>query len=753
MLKKGFKKLMSCFLSVCTAVTLLSGISVPAYADETNSNVLFNDDFSGDNPQTGVRGFQGWPTTDASKFKVENNELLAIGDIKGFMGFGSNLDDNSKNFKTDDGVLRIKFDMKIKSYPNDDISKFLLVGDDNSVYPFMQLLSNGTILRAPATDGNWQGDFNAATEKIDTTGVNNFEILVDLKNDIIGYKITNTNGEIQFIKQDISKVPWWTENNKKKLTSIKGFCLIAGGISEIYYDNAYAEKVPGKSLNDLMFTGVYDVPAFVDFDGFTAGKDGMDALATSDNPSNIAHKGNINISFKQSYNTGRVYIGFDLTEETAKTEFDKADKKRNFNVKVGDGNIYRIMGECYQHFGLATSTVDWQYFGGHVAYDCGPAITHRADMILDFDKGMIIGYFDGKKLSEVSMELAGGENDWSALKEKGLKGFRSYSENGEDYYIDNFKVTHFDEGLTALPTVDKTNKTVDIEFGTSLTEDEITALTNKDNWTVDNSITVTEAKKLTQSRIRLTVSDIAADTVYTLTVPKVTDADGNEQAISGVADKRLNADTIKYSVSKKIKNITLTGVDDKPMFLSDAEPGAKVITVDADFTPTSITLKKDGADVNGAHNGNVLTLTDFLEKGDYTLSVDGFVYKFTVGEGSYTVSDYGFVDADGNALTDEKAMLNGGSYKFKVSAKNTTGDSSKSLYAIVAYYGENNKMLGVEKTEVKNAEGNVDGYAMQSGTVDFTVTVPEGGSVKCVKAFMWDSLNTIKPIVKSVEVK
>ncbi len=756
MLKKGFKKLMSCFLSVCTAVTLLSGISVPAYAYETNSNVLFNDDFSGDKPQTGVRGYVGWPTTDENKFKVENNELLVIGDTKGFMGFGSTLDDNSKNFKTDDGVLRIKFDMKIKSYTNDDISKFLLVGDDNTAYPFMQLLSYGTILRAPATDGNWQGDFNAATEKIDTTGVNNFEILVDLKNDIIGYKITNTNGEIQFIKQDISKVPWWTENNKKKLTSIKGFCLIAGGTSEIYYDNAYAEKVPGKSLNDLMFTGVYDVPAFVDFDGFTAGKDGMAALATSDNPSNIAHKGNINISFKQSYNTGRVYIGFDITEELAKEEFSTKDKKRNFNVKVGDGNIYRIMGECYQRFGLATNTTDWQYFGGHVDYDCGRAITHRADMLLDFDKGMISGYFDGKKLSEVSMELAGGENDWSALKEKGVKGFESSSENGEDYYIDNLKVTHFDEGLTALPTVDKTNKTVDIEFGTSLTEDEITALTNKENWTVDNSITVTEAKKLTQSRIRLTVSDIANNTVYTLTVPKVIDADGNEQAISGVADKRLNCDTIKYSVSKNIKNIMLTGVDGKSMFLSDAEPGAKVITVDADFTPASITLNKGDMNVDGTNEGNTLTLNSFLEKGDYTLDVDGFVYSFTVGEGSYTVSDYGFVkvneDNTESALTDEKAMLNGGNYKFKVSAKNTTGDNSKSLYAIVAYYGENNKMLGVEKTEVKNAEGITDGYAIQSGAVDFTVTVPEGGSVKCVKAFMWDSLNTIKPILKSVEV-
>ena len=756
MLKKGFKKLMSCFLSVCTAVTLLSGIAAPAYADEANANVnvLFDDDFSAAKPKVGVRGFQGWPTTDESKFIItEDKQLLVKGVTNGFMGFGSDFEDNSRNFTVNDGTLRIKFKMKIKNYTVGDISKFLLVGDDNSVYPFMQIMDKGNILRAPATDGNWQGDFNAATEKIDTTGVNNFEILVDLKNDIIGYKITNTNGEIRFIKQDISKTnPWifaWEDNKKPALTSIKGFTLIAGGTSEIYFDDAYAEKLPGKSLNDVMFTGVYDIPAFVDFDGFTAGKDGM--VKFPDNSSNIAHEGNIDISFKQTYNTGRVYIGFDITEELAKEEFSTKDKIRNFNVKVGNGAVYRIMGECYNTFGLATNTIDWQYWGGHVDYDCGPTISHRADMLLDFDKGMISGYFDGKKLSEVSMELPDGKNDWSALKENGVKGLISYSEHGDDFYIDNFKVTHFDEGLTALPTVNKANKTVDIEFGTSLTEDEMTALTNKENWAVDNNITVTEAKKLTQSRIRLTVSDIADNTVYTLTVPKVIDADGNPQAVSGVTDTKLNADKIKYSVLKNIKNITFTGVDGKLMFLSNAEPGAKVITVDADFTPASITLKKGDTEVAKAENAHTLTLNDFLTAGDYTLSVDDFVYSFTVSEGSYTVSDYGFVDAEGNALADEKAMLSGGTYKFKASAKNTTGDNTKSLYAIVAYYGENNKMLGVEKTEVKNAEGNADGYAMQNGAVKFNVPADE--NVQCVKAFIWNNLSDIKPIVKSVDIK
>ena len=50
------------------------------------------------------------------------------------------------------------------------------------------------------------------------------------------------------------------------------------------------------------------------------------------------------------------------------------------------------------------------------------------------------------------------------------------------------------------------------------------------------------------------------------------------------------------------------------MFLSNAEPGAKVITVDADFTPSSITLKKGEMNVDGTNEGNTLTLNSFLEK-------------------------------------------------------------------------------------------------------------------------------------------
>lgn len=807
MYKKGLKKLMSCFLSAVTVCTLLSGISLPTYADEMKQ-VVFDDDFEDENRTGSYTITQGKVrnddktqiiSTDKSQVKEEgdsNNALRLFSDSSAKFTF-------DKEFNKNDGVLHIQFDMKGTQLTPEGLS-FKLYNENNNDYTFLQLGNNK--LNPPASDNNWKGDtilgkgitgyykrtYDAAKDayinedespsygevyidgakitdstKYEQANIyNKVNVYVDLKNSIIGYDI---NGQ-SFTKMT-SDFYAWNTNNKPELTQIKSFSLASHKrdwtgkadpqlyYGDIYYDNVKAEIIKNKSLGDVMFTGVYDIPSFVDFDSFTVGKDGM--VNFPEENSNIAHKGTLDLSFNQTYNSGKLYIGFDIgetregTDATGVGDWTIARTIRNFSVKATDGKDVQIAGIVSDSLGLQNLN-DWQKTTGNVKINRSKGKTDRIDLILDFDNSRISGYLNGVKFKAEQNMDKGTFKDLSVLL-NGVKGFsiRSERETEPSFVTDNFKVTHFDEGLTVIPTVNKAANTVDIEFGTSLTEDEMNYLTGDENaskWTVDNNIKVTKAEKLTQSRIRLTVSDIADNTVYTLTVPKVIDADGNEQAISGVAETKLNADTIKYSVLKNIKNITLTGVDGKSMFLSNAEPGAKVITVDADFTPSSITLKKGEMNVDGTNEGNTLTLNSFLEKGNYTLDVDGFVYNFTVGEGSYTVSDYGFVDADGNALTDEKAMLNGGSYKFKVSAKNTTGDNSKSLYAIVAYYGENNKMLGVEKTEVKNAEGITDGYAIQSGVVDFTVTVPEGGSVKCVKAFMWDSLNKIKPILKSVEV-
>lgn len=787
MYKKGLKKLMSCFLSAVTVCTLLSGISLPTYAADDTKETVFEDNFEGETSSTGnyqitqgkVKDSDGTTDvqTDKSMVKEEgesNKALRLFSNSSAMFNF-------SKNFNKDDGVLHIQFDMKAAQYVP-EMLQFKFYSESNKDYVFIKLGDNK--LNPPAADGSWKGDvssgkgitgyskrtYNAETDEyknsdgtisygevyingIKTTDstkyeqanvYNNVDVYVDLKSGIVGY---NINGQ-SFVKK-ISDFYDWKANNKPELTQIKSFSLTSHKrdngtdlyYGDIYYDNVKAEIIKNKSLDEVMFTGVYDIPSFVDFDGFDTGKDGM--VNFPEGSSNIAHNGTLDLSFNQTYNTERLYIGFDIgdtkdmEEDSGSDTWKIKNTIRYFSVKGTDGKYTNIAGVLGTSVGLQNPT-SWQTNIGQVTIDRAKDKSNRVDLILDFDKGLISGYLNGVKLKAEQSMIKGSARDLSVLL-NGVNGFKVQQDREPEgsFTVDNFKITHFDEGLTAVPTVNAGGKTVDIEFGTSLTDAEMTALTgdgNASKWTVDNGVTVDKAEKITQSRIRLTVSNIADNTVYTLNVPKIADSDGDELRISGVADKRLNADVIKYSASKNIKNITLTGVDGGEMFLSNAEPGAKKITVDADFTPTSITLKNGDTTIGEASNGNTLTLDNFLTTGNYTLSIDGFEYNFTVNDGSYTVSSYGFTDEGGNALTDEASMLNGGSYKFTVSAKNTTGDSTKSSYAIVAYYGENNKMLGVEKTEVKNAEGNTDGYAMQSGEVAFTV--PTGGSVKCVKAFI-----------------
>ena len=312
-----------------------------------------------------------------------------------------------------------------------------------------------------------------------------------------------------------------TPITKPELTQIKSFSLASHKrdwtgkadpqlyYGDIYYDNVKAEIIKNKSLGDVMFTGVYDIPSFVDFDSFTVGKDGM--VNFPEENSNIAHKGTLDLSFNQTYNSGKLYIGFDIgetregTDATGVGDWTIAKTIRNFSVKATDGKDVQIAGIVSDSLGLQNLN-DWQKTTGNVKINRSKGKTDRIDLILDFDNSRISGYLNGVKFKAEQNMDKGTVRDLSVLL-NGVKGFsiRAERETEPSFVTDNFKVTHFDEGLTALPTVDKTNKTVDIEFGTSLTEDEITALTNKDNWKVDNSITVTEAKKLTQSRIRLTV--------------------------------------------------------------------------------------------------------------------------------------------------------------------------------------------------------------------------------------------------------
>ena len=796
MFKRKFKKLMSCFLSVCTAVTLLSGLSVPAYA-AVERETVFADDFEGEAPSVGtyaitqgkVKGANDPTDAPGATVTTDKSKVMTDASTKALRLFSDSSAKFtlSKPFDKNAGVLHLQFAMKGVQLTPEGLN-FNIYNAEDKNYVFMQMGNNK--LNPPKTDGDWRGDWNLgkgisgywkrtynadadsysndgeayvagikqtdAAKYADANVYNKVNVYVDLKNGIIGYDV---NG--QSFTQKTSDLKQWKDNRKPELTQISAFSLASHKrdkymganqtdyqlyYGDIYYDDVKAEIIKDRSLADIMFTGVYDVPAFADFDGYTVGKDGMVNFPEG-NTTNIAHKGKLDLSFNQTYSTGKLYIGFDIAEtmdkdaSTGVGSYTYEQTARTFSVKLADNKNCEIAGIRAISFGLQ-NLENWQKNVGSVTIARDKNLVNRIDLIFDFDNGSFSGFLNGVKLGAEQKMQDGSDRKLSVLL-NGIKGFSLSNferEQEATCVIDNFKATHFDEGFTAVPTVNAANKTVDVEFGTSLTEAEMTALTAEKSWTVDNGAKVEKAEKITQSRIRLTMDKIDEGTVYTLTVPQVDDQD-----ISGVANVRINSSTVKYSAAGSVKNVSLTGVDGKAMFLSNAEPGATVVTVDADFTPNSITLTKDGTTVVGTKNGNVLTLSNPITAGDYELNIDGFVYNFTVGEGRYVITSYGFTDASGNALADDKTMLSGGSYKFTVSAKNTTG-ANKTSYAVVAYYGENNKMLGAEPIEL--SADSV--YAMQSGTVVFTV--PTEG-VKQIKAFMWDGLDTITPLTENVVVE
>lgn len=795
MFKRKFKKLMSCFLSVCTAVTLLSGLSVPAYA-AVERECVFENNFEDGTQSVGtyvitqgkVKG-ENDPTDAPTVTAItDKSKVIADASTKALRLFSNSSAKFtlSKPFDKNAGVLHIQFAMKGVQLTPEGLN-FNLYNAENKNYVFMQMGNNK--LNPPKSDGDWRGDWSLgkgisgywqrtydadsdsytngdayvngvkqtdATKYADANVYNKVNVYVDLKNGIIGYDV---NG--QSFTQKTSDMKQWSKDNKPELTQISAFSLAShmrdkymGAnntnyqlyYGDIYYDDVKAEIIKDRSLADIMFTGVYDVPVFADFDGYTSGKDGM-VNFPEDSTTNIAHKGKLDLSFNQTYKTGKLYIGFDIAETMDKVastgvgSYIYEQTVRTFSVKLADNKNCEIAGIRATGFGLQ-NLENWQKNVGSVTIARDKNLVNRIDLIFDFDNGSFSGFLNGVKLGAEQKMQDGSDRKLSVLL-NGIKGFSLSNferEQEATCVIDNFKATHFDEGFTAVPTVNAANKTVDIEFGTSLTNAEMTALTAEKSWTVDNGAKVEKAEKITQSRIRLTMDKIDEGTVYTLTVPQVDDQD-----ISGVANVRINSSTVKYSAAGSVKNVSLIGVDGKAMFLSNAEPGATVVTVDADFTPNSITLTKDGTTVVGTKNGNVLTLSNPITAGDYVLNIDGFVYNFTVGEGRYVITSYGFTNASGNALADDKAMLSGGSYKFTVSAKNTTGEN-KTSYAVVAYYGENNKMLGAVPVELSSESG----YAMQSGTVEFTV--PAEG-VKQIKAFMWDGLDTITPLTENVVVE
>ncbi|MBO5007987.1 MAG: hypothetical protein J6D26_04065 [Clostridia bacterium] len=104
--------------------------------------------------------------------------------------------------------------------------------------------------------------------------------------------------------------------------------------------------------------------------------------------------------------------------------------------------------------------------------------------------------------------------------------------------------------------------------------------------------------------------------------------------------------------------------------------------------------------------------------------------------------DCSFTDTK-NASTNQAAMLTGGNYRLRVATENAN-DTARSCYAIVAVYGADNYLISCVPHKVETAANTT-----KTERIDFSV--PTDGSVTAVKAFIWDNLTDITPIITVVQ--
>ena len=543
-----------------------------------------------------------------------------------------------------------------------------------------------------------------------------------------------------------------------------GISSVQGTGSKQYIDDVTVKKYEGNiydvAVERGVDLGVASLPAFYDYENSTANT--TVELATKDNPSNKAHiispsntgLETLTIPFRDVVKEGKLYIGFDYAEKKGETtEATTGSGKRYFSISDANGTKYRIAGINLTHVGMQSySSNDWQANIGATEIDRKTGVWHHIDMVIDFESGIMSGYLNGKLLAQVAMVNSGITKDWSGLLKNGASALYIHSESitNSEYCLDNIKLTNFTEGLTMKAGM-KDSKNIDVDFGTSLTANELAFYTTVANW--DNAANITSVTQITPSKLRLTLNADVTDTAYHyITIPDFVQ-NGVTRKAEGVASVTLNDNLICYTQNDLVlESTSFTGCDGNLTYPLSVEPGTTAVNLVFNSNVTTaneVTLKQGETTVGTAsYNGKKCTVTlepPLVENTTYTLSFKSgdntYSRNFTTGEGKLVVTDYAFVDENGAEISE---LTTGGN--LRLSVKNTTS-AAKSVYAIVAWYGYNNEMFGaVPKKVDANAYG-----AVADCTIPFDFG-EDAASVNLVKAMFWNDLEEIMPIADRMEV-
>ncbi len=371
---------------------------------------------------------------------------------------------------------------------------------------------------------------------------------------------------------------------------------------------------------------------------------------------------------------------------------------------------------------------------------------HHYELIFDLDSNKAITYMDGVRRKDTAYS--------------GNINFLHLTIGGKMKYVDNILFTKMDAGYAAEQNVEVLSND---ENGMTLKFSEYIADMSK-----FDGITYTDV--FTGNTINTSVVGVASEANTIKIVPESMLALGHEYIFNAdVEIKGLRGG----SVGIKTQNVTPGVVES--VTVNDYNGEEKAFTQETVAEIDSLTFAFESGKVAESilanlalydNTGNPVELnvepTDELNvakayiaknlKGgkEYSLILNGldepYEWKFKTGEGGFSMKPVKFYKADGITPVSLADMSLGDTIKAKYEVVNTGENTGDLEFALTMGLYSKNGLIDFNYEDVK-LTGGADYY---SATVDFTVSKTDDLKAK---GFIWESINTRKPLYNPVVTK
>ena len=324
-------------------------------------------------------------------------------------------------------------------------------------------------------------------------------------------------------------------------------------------------------------------------------------------------------------------------------------------------------------------------------------------------------------------------------------------------YIDNFILTKLDNSASAFGVKN-------IKYGTDAVYAELSATVASGQTApaiklrkagTDELITPSEITFEGSQAIKLTVGGLGANTEYQIVYPEgtiLTDINGRNidtaQLVTfytdgegaGVKEARL------VNIDNTLAAPTATPSNNIKGIMIKTEANADIVEATLESADDTIDVL-----VTGTGSEWIIGWNKFLDAKEYTLTVTAngaeiYEYTFTpVVSGELSISDFALYDEDGNEVTEWSNDLRGQTLKLTATVVNPTGIDK---YACVSYAAYSDKYL--RSVSYNDNDGEPVEATFAGTPIDVEFIVP--GDATSVKAMLWDSMETMKPLKKAITI-